>query len=562
MSEAAEGVQNELSARFLLCGFFQGGKAMALGRSMLTVGGFTGLSRVLGFVRDVLIAAMLGAGPVADAFFVAFKLPNLFRRIFAEGAFNAAFVPIFSQKLVQESQEEARTFARQTFGALVCVLLIFSAVAMMSMPWVTLLLAPGFLLENAPFGGDGTGFSALFDGFSTPVGRSEKFDLAVALGMITFPYLFFMSLVALLSGVLNALHRFAAAAAAPVVLNLCFIFALAVLLPFFADKGRVMAWTVFVAGVAQFALLLVACRRAGFALWPTWPRWSHDLSRLLRRVGPGVLSAGAMQINVQIGTLVASLQASAVSWLYYADRIYQLPLGLIGVAFGVVLLPELSRRLAQSDQGGANTTLNRGIELAMVLTLPATAALMAIPWAIIVVLFEHGQFSRAASDATARALMAYAVGLPAFVLMKLLQPAFFARQDTLTPFRVALVSIALNIVLSLVLFRLWGHVGIALATSLSAWVHVGLLYLVLRRRGDYRMDARLLWRLPRIFAASVVMASALWAGKRWALPFLNGSVVEKTLALMGLVAGGLTLYGLLSLVIGAVQWRDLRRLMP
>lgn len=535
---------------------------MALGRSILTVGGFTGLSRVLGFVRDVLIATMLGAGPVADAFFVAFKLPNLFRRIFAEGAFNAAFVPIFSQKLVQDSQEDARRFARQTCGALVCVLLIFSAVAMIFMPWVTFLLAPGFLLDSAPFGGFGTGFSTLFDGFSNPLGRSEKFDLAVALGMITFPYLFFMSLVALLSGVLNALRRFAVAAAAPVVLNLCFIFALVVLLPFFADKGRVMAWTVFVAGVAQFALLIVACRRAGFTLWPTWPRWSQDLSRLLRRLGPGVLSAGAMQINVQIGTLVASLQASAVSWLYYADRVYQLPLGLIGIAFGVVLLPELSRRLAESDQGGANTTLNRGIELAMVLTLPATAALMAMPWAIVVVLFEYGQFSRAASDATATALMAYALGLPAFVLMKLLQPAFFARQDTATPFRVALVSIALNIVLCFVLFRFWGHVGIALATSVASWVNVGVLYLLLRRRGHYRMDARLFWRLPRIFAASVVMASALWAGKRWALPFLNGSMLEKILALMGLVAGGVALYGVLSLVIGAVQWRDLRRLMP
>ncbi|WP_343564489.1 murein biosynthesis integral membrane protein MurJ [Kiloniella sp. b19] len=534
---------------------------MALGRSMLTVGGFTGISRILGFVRDILIAAVIGAGPVADAFFVAFKLPNLFRRIFAEGAFNAAFVPIFSRKLEQDGEDEAQTFARQVFATLAVVLVVLSILAMAFMPWVTLVLAPGFLLEE----GASASYAELGDlivrHLSDPTGVSEKFDLAVSLGVITFPYLFFMSLVALLSGVLNALRRFAAAAAAPVVLNLCFIVALAGVMPFFEDKGLVMSWTVVVAGVAQLALLVVACHRAKFLVLPSRPSFSKDMRTLLKRMGPGVLSAGAMQINVQIGTLIASLQASAVSYLYYADRVYQLPLGLIGVAFGIVLLPELSRRLAASDETGANTTLNRGIEMAMALTLPATAALIAMPWAIVVVLFEHGQFSREASDATAAALMAYSAGLPAFVLMKLLQPAFFARHDTVTPFRMALLSIVLNIVLSFILFQKLGHIGIALATTVSSWVNVLALYIVLRNRGHYRVDARLIWRLPKIIAASLVMASALWAGKRWLLPFLNGPLLEKALALAVLVAGGLVIYGLLATLIGAVQLRDLKGLL-
>ena len=534
---------------------------MALGRSMLTVGGFTGISRVLGFVRDILIAAMVGAGPVADAFFVAFKLPNLFRRIFAEGAFNAAFVPIFSQKLEQNGEGEARVFAQQVFATLAVMLVVLSILAMAFMPWVILVLAPGFLLEE----GASASFVELGElivrHLSDPAGVSEKFDLAVSLGVITFPYLFFMSLVALLSGVLNALRRFAAAAAAPVVLNLCFIVALAGVIPFFEDKGLVMSWTVVVAGVAQLALLVVACHRAKFLVLPSRPGFSKDMRILLRRMGPGVFSAGAMQINVQIGTLIASLQASAVSYLYYADRVYQLPLGLIGVAFGIVLLPELSRRLAASDEAGANTTLNRGIEMAMALTLPATAALVAMPWAIVVVLFEHGQFSREASDATAAALMAYSAGLPAFVLMKLLQPAFFARHDTMTPFYTALLSIVLNIVLSFILFQRLGHIGIALATSISSWVNVLALYIVLCNRGHYCVDARLIWCLPRIIAASLVMASALWAGKRWLLPFLNGPLMEKVLVLASLVTGGLVVYILLATLIGAVQLRDLKGLL-
>ncbi|MGF1611916.1 MAG: murein biosynthesis integral membrane protein MurJ, partial [Kiloniellales bacterium] len=390
---------------------------MAFARSIATVGGYTGISRILGFVRDILIAGLVGTGPVADAFFVAFRLPNLFRRLFAEGAFNAAFVPLFARRLEQEGAPAARLFAEQTLSVLLTSLLIFTAAAMAGMPWLMYILAPGFAVDP------------------------EKFDLAVQLSRITFPCLLFMALVALLSGLLNSLYRFSAAAAAPILLNLFFIAALLVIVPSSDRPGHVLAWTVAAAGVGQFLFLMVAASRAGMALRLPRPRLTEGVRRLLRLMGPGILSAGALQINIMVGTIIASLQAGAVSYLYYADRVYQLPLGLIGIAFGVVLLPDLSRKLRSGADQAAMHSLNRGLELALLLTLPATLALVAIPWPIIVVLFERGAFDRAASDATAWALAAYAVGLPAYVLVKILQPAFYAREDTVTPLKVAVASV-------------------------------------------------------------------------------------------------------------------------
>ena len=318
---------------------------MALLRSLATVGGYTGISRVLGFVRDILIAAAVGTGPVADAFFVAFRLPNLFRRLFGEGAFNAAFVPLFARHLEEGGKAAARIFAEQTLAVLLSALLLLSALAMAGMPWLMYALAPGFAAEPA------------------------KFDLAVQLSRITFPYLLFMSLVALLSGVLNSLYKFAAAAAAPILLNIFFIFALVVVLPLTGAPGPVLAWTVAAAGIGQFLFLLAACHRAGMALRLPRPRLTAGVRRLLKLIGPGVLSAGVLQINLMIGTIIASLQAGAVSYLYYADRVYQLPLGLIGIGLGIVLLPHLTRASRGGAEAEAMGTLNRGPELAMLLTL-------------------------------------------------------------------------------------------------------------------------------------------------------------------------------------------------
>ena len=459
---------------------------MTLLRSITTVGGFTGISRILGLIRDILIAQAVGADEVADAFFVAFRLPNMFRRIFAEGAFNAAFVPLFSRRLEQENKAAAKAFAEESFSLLTFCLLPLLAVTIAAMPWVMLGLAPGF--ESG----------------------SAKFALAVDLARITFPYLLFMALAALLSGILNALYRFSAAAAAPILLNVFFIIALTLVLPGSQQPGHVMAWTVALAGLAQFAFLWVAAARTGMALKLPRPRLTPGVRRLLQLMAPGIVSAGALQINLLVGTIIASQQAGAVSFLYYADRLYQLPLGLIGIAFGVVLLPDLARKLRAGKDDDARASLNRGLELALLVTLPAAVALMVIPEPIIVVLFEHGALVRSDSEAIAAALIAFSAGLPAFVLIKVLQPAFYAREDTKTPLRYALWSVAANVVLSLALFPFIGHVGIAVATSLAAWLNAAALALVLRARGDHRLDSRFVVRLPRIAAASLIMGGALW----------------------------------------------------
>ena len=509
---------------------------MALVRSLATVGGYTGISRILGFVRDILIAAAVGTGPVADAFFVAFRLPNLFRRLFGEGAFNAAFVPLFARHLEEGGKAAAKIFAEQTLAVLLSTLLLLSALAMAGMPWLMYALAPGFAAEPA------------------------KFDLAVQLSRITFPYLLFMSLVALLSGVLNSLYRFAAAAAAPILLNVFFIAALIVVVPLAGAPGQTLAWTVAAAGLGQFLFLFIAAQRAGMALALPLPRLSPGVRRLLRLIGPGVFSAGVLQINLMVGTIIASLQAGAVSYLYYADRVYQLPLGMIGIALGIVLLPELTRRLRSGADAEAMFTLNRGLELSMLLTLPAAVALVVIPWPIVVVLFERGIFDRASSEATALALMAFAGGLPAYVLVKVLQPAFFAREDTVTPFRMAVATVAANIALSLILFWPLGHVGIALATTLSAWLNTALLGGALLRRGFLSPDARLKARLPRIALASLIMGAGLWALAAWLLPWFDAGQGWRIAGLALLVGGGLGLYALLAVTFGALRLDEIKAL--
>ena len=510
---------------------------MALVRRIATVGGYTGISRVLGFVRDILIAHIVGAGPVADAFIVAFRLPNMFRRIFAEGAFNAAFVPLFARRLEQESEAAAKLFAEEALSVLLFTLFGLTALAMVAMPWLVHVLAPGFAAEP------------------------EKFALTVELSRITFPYLLFMSLTALLSGLLNSLHRFAAAAAAPILLNILFIVGLLVVLPFTGFPGHVMSWAVAVAGVAQLVLLMVAAGRAGVWLRPRRPRLTPGVKRLLKLMVPGLLSAGVLQINILVGTAIASSAAGAVSYLYYADRVYQLPLGLIGIAFGVVLLPDLSRKLRAGADSAAMATLNRGLELAMLLTLPAAVALMVIPAPIVIVLFERGALSREGSEAIALALAAFASGLPAFVLVKILQPGFFAREDTVTPLKMAAVSVVANVGLSLTLFPVMGHVGIALATALAAWLNTLLLALGLRRREFLRLDPRLRGRMPRIFAAALAMGGGIWWLAQRLAPWFDGDLLERVAGLCLLVVVGLFIFAALALGLGAVRRSELTEVL-
>lgn len=501
-------------------------------RSAATVGGMTLISRLLGFLRDVLIAAFLGTGPIADAFFVAFKLPNFFRRLFAEGAFNSAFVPLFAKRAESAGAEPAKRFAEQALAVLLAGLLALLVAAELAMPWIMRLLAPGFADDPA------------------------KFELAVLFARITFPYLLLISLTALFGAILNSFQRFAAAAAAPIALNVVAIAALAGLVPLVGRPGLVLSWAVLVSGIIQFVWLAVVCQRAGLGLRLPRPRLTPGVRRLLRLMVPGAAAAGITQINLLVGNIIASLQDGAVSWLYYADRLYQLPLGVIGVAVGVVLLPELSRRLRAGNAAGVQEAQNRAVELAVLLTLPAAVALIAVPLPIVAVLFERGAFDAADSRATAAALAAFALGLPAYVLIKVFSPAFFAREDMVTPLRHASAGVVANIGLSLALFFVIGHVGIALATAAAAWLNAGLLGWRLWRRGHFEPDAQLRRRLPRIGLACALLGAGLWGSAAALEPLFAGPF--RLAALGGLVVAGMGGFAALVQITGAVRLAELR----
>ncbi len=462
-------------------------------RSVLTVGGWTMASRVLGFARDILIASRLGAGPVADAFFVALKLPNLFRRLFGEGAFNAAFIPAFAGALVKEGRAAAQDLAERMATLMALWLGLLTVLGFIFMPQLLALLAPGF------------------------VSRPDKFDLAVELTRITFGYLPLICLTALISGVLNALDRFAAAAAAPVFFNLLLMAALVGLSPHVATPGHALAWGLLASGFVQLGMVWLAARHAGMVLGFRTPGLTPPVRHVLRRMVPGVLGAGVTQINLAVDVVIASLLPSgAVSYLYYADRVAQLPLGVVGAALGTALLPLLARQVRSGQPLSAHRSMNRAVELALLLGLPSAAGLAAASGPIIAALFQRGAFDEAAAAASAAALVAYAFGLPAFLLVKVFAPGFFARGDTTTPVKVGLFTVALNLGLNLLFMGPLGHVGVALATSCAAWANAGLLAWLLGRRGDFVADRRARERLPRILAAAALMGLVV-AGLAWAL---------------------------------------------
>jgi putative peptidoglycan lipid II flippase len=508
-------------------------KPISLIRSILTVGGWTLLSRGAGFARDMMMAAYLGAGPVADAFNVAFSLPNMFRRFFAEGAFNMAFVPMFAKKL--EGGEDAQGFARDAFNGLAAILIAFSVIGTFAMPWLVWAMASGFA-------GD------------------ARFDLAVIYGQIGFNYILFISLVALLSGVLNAYGHFTEAGVVPVLMNLIFIAAMWLAAWIGWDMGLTLAWCVPVTGVAQLAFTWISAHRLGLRFTPRLPHFTPDLKRLAMIAAPAVLAGGVVQINLLVGRQVASYTEGAVSWLVYADRLYQLPLGVVGIAIGTVLLPDLSRRLRAGDAEGGRASFNRGTEFALALTLPAAVALIAIAQPLTSVLYERGAFGPADTAATALVLAIYGAGLPAFVLHKVLQPLYYAREDTRSPFRFAVVSMVLNAAIAVGLMPLIGFAAAALATTLAGWIMAAQLWIGSRKMGDEaRLDDRFRARAPRIVLASALMGAVLW-GAASLMGDLLTSPGWRYAGLAGLIGLGIVTYFGTGTMIGAFRLSDFKRL--
>ena len=505
--------------------------ASRLARSFMTVGGWTMASRILGFVRDIMIGAFLGSSAIAEAFLIAFSLPNMFRRFFAEGTLNVAFVPMFAKK--HEGNDGALEFARDAFSGLAFILIIFSIIAQIFMPALVYAMASGF-------------------------SEDSRFDLAVTYGRIAFPYILFISLAALLSGVLNATGRFVAAAAAPVLLNVVFIAAMFVADYLGYDIGTALAWTVPVAGIAQVALVWVAASRAGYRLVPRMPHMTPELKRLAIIAAPAALAGGVTQINLLVGRQVASFFDGAVAWLYYADRLYQLPLGVVGIAIGIVLLPELSRNLRSGEVAASRNALSRAGELSLALTFPASVALIIVPFQLIEVLFQRGAFTADDTANTAIATAIYGAGLPAFVLQKVLASVYFARENTRTPFYFALVGMIVNLVVAVGLSYWLGFIAAAVGTTLAGWTITGLTWIGATRMGeDTRFDARFWKRFWRIAAASWAMGALLWVivialGPMFGIPGLD------IIALAVLVIGGIVAYGFIGQMFGAFRLSEIK----
>lgn len=517
-------------------------------KSLATVSGMTMASRVLGFVRQILIAGVIGAGgnPVADAFWAAFRLPNMFRRLFAEGAFQAAFVPLFQGKLIGEDKAAARQFAEEVLAALIFILAGLTAMVEIFAPLFVNLIATGF--NDDP----------------------EKFALTTLYMRIMFPYLACMSIVGLLSGILNSLDRFMVYAGAPLLLNICQIAAIVL----YADSeihltGEALSWATMISGILQLALLLWGAHRQGYLLKWRLPRMTPGVVRLFKLGTPGFISAGAIQINIIIGTNIASREPGAVSWLMNADQLYQLPLSVVGIALGVVLLPMLSRRVKEGDEKGAAHALNRSIELSAFLTLPAAAAFIVMAAPICDALFRGlatdalalfggraSAFTENDVAMTGAALAFYGVGLPVFVWQKVFSPAFYAREDTRTPMNYALISIAINTGAALALFPLFGFVAVAFATSFAAWVQTALLGETLRRRGLFKPDGRLLSRSPRIAAATLAMAGFLWLALQHTEALAGIAFGRDWIAVVLISAAGAIVYALAALALGAIRLSD------
>ncbi len=504
---------------------------------MATVGGLTGVSRILGFVRDVMTAAILGAGPVADAFIVALKLPNLFRRITGEGAFSVSFVPLYTSKLQKEGEGPADEFASNAFAVMTTLLTPFVILCMVAMPLVIKVIAPGF-----------------------DVGQ-ERYELAVEMTRITFPYLLLISLSALIGGVLNAHEKFAPFAAAPIVFNLSLIAALWFLSPLLETGGHALSWGLFAAGILQFLGLLASLKYYKIGLHVRLPKFDADIKTLFKLMGPGVIGAGVMHINLFVDVMIASLlPEGSISYLYYADRLNQLPLGMVGIAVGTALLPMLSRTMASGNVQEGRELFNRALEICLILALPAGVAMLVTAEPLIKILFERGNFEADDALITAHVLMGYALGVPAYVACKVLSTTYYARHDTASPVKVAVVCAVANIILALIFMQFWGVAGIALSTGICGWMQFFLLRRGLRGNDVTAPDARFKRRFPRIVLSTCLMAAVLVIVSQLLGNLYNGNQFEKIAALLILVASGLTSYSLAIFGSGTIQIKDIKSL--
>lgn len=489
---------------------------MKITRSVTTIASLTAVSRFFAVFREVLMSHLLGAGAMADAFVVAFRLPNLFRRSLAEGALNAAFVPLFASTMTKEGKEKAVLLAEHVMAVLFWVLLLLVLVVEALTPFVIYLIAPGFS--------------------STP----ERFTMTVDFTRVTFPYILFISLAALFGGVLNSLNRFASPAATPILLNIVVIISLFSHSYLDLSPGYALSLSVSIAGVAQFLWLYSMCYRAGVPLRFRWPKLTSDVKEVIWLMIPGVIGASVIQINVFVDSQLASfLPEGAVAYLYYADRLNQLPLGVFGVAISTAMLPLLSKQIQSKDHNQALISQNDAIELALKLTIPSMVGLIILAYPMIALIYGHGKFGPEQISATAPALAAYVVGMPGYVMSKILTNSFFANKDTKTPVKIAVVIVIINALLAIIFMQFLQHIGMALATALAAWLNAIILMITLEKIGLFVLLPETIKNIGKIILASMSMGLVLYFLKDYTIPDPNGTNLNEMLGLFGVIAIGL-----------------------
>lgn len=511
---------------------------MSFVKAIATVGGLTLASRIAGFARDIIMAIILGAGPLADAFFIALKIPNIFRRITAEGAMSIAFVPIFSETLEKEGKEAAQKYAQRMLAFLYFTIIPLSVVAIYFMPHIINVIAPGF------------------------DGDSIRYRSAIELTRITFPYLLFISLTALIGGMLNTHNRYAPFAAAPIIFNFCLLIALFCHSFFAPTPAHALAMAVLFSGVLQFLWVLFFIRKCGYRLRFSLPALTPRTRKTLRLMGPAVMGAGVMHINLFVDVMLGSLlPAGSISYLYYADRLAQLPLGVIGIAIGTALLPMLSKTIAAHNVEEGKKLFAQAIRYSTFFSLPAAMALVVLAFPIIYTLFSHGNFGFEDARMSAYVLMAYALGLPAYIACKTYASTFYAQQDTKTPLIMSSISAASNIGLSLILIQYWGVFGLAFATSLAGWIQLLLLLWASRKRDVSRLGDGLVCDILRIVIASEIMALVLHVAFAYVIVEMPEAPIARVMVLSLLIAAGLVIYGSLTFAMKIVKFQELKALL-